>query len=443
MVSITHSNDGSIVQRNHALRSLLVGVENLLYFFLMLYFTGAIGGILFTDLNDLERDFPMARLMWYPIYAGIALLALRCFPQLLRISVFNPLILICVMICGISMLWSIDPGISMRRSVALLMTTMFGLVIAARYDWNGMVQRFAYVFGVLAIFTLIYVFIDPARATHSEIHIGAWRGPWVEKNYLGSQMTRGFIVMMCAFAMRPDRGWLWIPLGALCFLLVVLSTSKTALLACLAAIGLFFVLRMFRRYPVLRIPVAYFLVAGLVGFTAVITLAPELFLDLIGKDRTLTGRTDIWDALLRSIKQKPWLGYGYGVYWMDQLGPSYYVRLQLQWGIPTAHNGWIETWLSVGLLGVLSFLMMFVWTFILAFQRISRGGAETYWVILVLTAFFIFSLSESAVLQQNDFSWVIFVATAAKLFAFEKPYWRNKPRENYFTQIIYSGIRKD
>ncbi len=443
MVSITHSNDGSIVQRNHALRSLLVGVENLLYFFLMLYFTGAIGGILFTDLNDLERDFPMARLMWYPIYAGIALLALRCFPQLLRISVFNPLILICVMICGISMLWSIDPGISMRRSVALLMTTMFGLVIAARYDWNGMVQRFAYVFGVLAIFTLIYVFIDPARATHSEIHIGAWRGPWVEKNYLGSQMTRGFIVMMCAFAMRPDRGWLWIPLGALCFLLVVLSTSKTALLACLAAIGLFFVLRMFRRYPVLRIPVAYFLVAGLVGFTAVITLAPELFLDLIGKDRTLTGRTDIWDALLRSIKEKPWLGYGYGVYWMDQLGPSYYVRLQLQWGIPTAHNGWIETWLSVGLLGVLSFLMMFVWTFILAFQRISRGGAETYWVILVLTAFFIFSLSESAVLQQNDFSWVIFVATAAKLFAFEKPYWRNKPRENYFTQIIYSGIRKD
>ncbi len=442
MVSTIHSPE-SIAQRNYALGSLFAGFENVIYFLLMLYFTGAIGGILFTDLNDLERDFPMARLMWYPIYIGVALLGLRCFPQFLRISVFNPFIVLCVMLCGISMLWSIDPGITLRRAVALMMTTIFGLVIAARYDWNGMVQRFALVFGTLAIFTLIFGFIDPERATHNEIHIGAWRGPWVEKNYLGSQMTRGLVVLMCAFAMRPDRGWYWIPLGVLCFILVILSTSKTALLACLAAIGLFLVLRMFRRFPVLRIPVSYFFIAGVVGLGAMVAVAPEVLLELIGKDKTLTGRTDIWDALLRSIRDKPWLGYGYGVYWMDQLGPSYYVRLQLQWGIPTAHNGWIETWLSVGLAGVLAFAMLFIWTAMLAYQRISRGGAETYWVILVLSTYFIFSLSESSILQQNDFSWVIFVATAAKLFAFEKPYWRNKPRENYFTQVIPTFVKKD
>ena len=442
MVTTIHS-EGSIVQRNYAIGSLFSGFENVIYILLMLYFTGAIGGILFTDLNDLERDFPMARLMWYPVYAGIGLLGLRCFPQLIRISVFNGFLVICVMICGISMLWSIDPTITLRRAIALLMTTLFGLVIAARYDWNGMVQRFALVFGILALFTLVYGFIDPARATHAELHAGAWRGPWVQKNYLGSQMTRGLIVLMCAFAMRPDRAWFWVPAGILCFILVILSTSKTALIACIAAIGLFLILRMFRRFPFLRIPVAYFFIAGLAGFAAMAIVAPEVLLEAIGKDRTLTGRTDIWDALFRSIREKPWLGYGYGVYWKDQLGPSYYVRLQLEWGIPTAHNGWIETWLSVGLLGVLSFAMLFIWSSILAYQRISRGGVETYWVILVLAVFFIFSLSESSVLQQNDFSWVIFVATIAKLFAFEKPYWRDKPRENYFTQIIPTSIRKN
>jgi len=442
MVSTIHLN-GSVIQRKYALGYLFSGIENTIYFILMLYFTGAINGILFTDLNDFERDFPMARLMWYPVYVGIALLGLRCFPQFIRISVFNPLLVICVMVCGISMLWSIDPAITMRRFVALLMTTIFGLVIAARYDWNGMVQRFALVFGVLALFTLLHGIIDPERARHTELHVGAWRGPWVQKNYLGSQMTRAFVVMMCAFAMRPDRVWCWLPLGLLCFGLVILSTSKTALLACVVAIGLFLTLRVFRRFPVLRIPVAYFFITGLAGFAVMATVAPEFLLELIGKDRTLTGRTDIWDALLRSIKEKPWLGFGYGVYWLEQLGPSYYVRLQLQWGIPTAHNGWIETWLSVGFVGVLIFAMLFIWASILAFQRISRGGVETYWVILVLAVFFIFSLSESAVLQQNDFSWVIFVATVAKLFAFEKPYWRNKPRENYFTQRIPSSIKRD
>jgi len=33
-------------------------------------------------------------------------------------------------------------------------------------------------------------------------------------------------------------------------------------------------------------------------------------------------------------------------------------------------------------------------------------------------------MSESTILQQNDLSWVMLVATSAKLFAFDKPYWR-------------------
>jgi len=167
-------------------------------------------------------------------------------------------------------------------------------------------------------------------------------------------------------------------------------------------------------------------------------MIPDVLLGLIGKDSTLTGRTDIWDALFRSIQDKPLLGYGYGVYWLDPLGPSYYVRLSLQWGVPSAHNGWIETWLSVGAIGVGLFAVQYFWALILAVMRLRRGGTETYWVIMITLTFLVFSLSESSVLQQNDLSWVIFVATTAKLFSFERPFWRDRPRENYFTQKIPS-----
>ena len=161
-------------------------------------------------------------------------------------------------------------------------------------------------------------------------------------------------------------------------------------------------------------------------------VAPEFALGLIGKEITLTGRTDIWSGLIASIQQKPWLGYGYGVYWLDPLGSSYYVRLSLEWGIPSAHNGWLDTWLSVGALGVVVFGLFFAFTTILAFDRLRKGGTETYWVILSTIMFFAFSMSESTILQQNDLSWVMFVATSAKLFAFEKPFWRDRVRLPYF-----------
>ena len=45
--------------------------------------------------------------------------------------------------------------------------------------------------------------------------------------------------------------------------------------------------------------------AGTTIFVGLILVAPDMMLELIGKDRTLTGRTDIWDALLRSIKESP------------------------------------------------------------------------------------------------------------------------------------------
>jgi O-antigen ligase len=419
-------------QRNSAVIGALRGLENLIFFLLIFQFSTALIALFLTDFNNPEYQSPLARTLWYPGYLGVLLLTIRALPQVLRIAAFNPILILCVLICGVSVFWSIDPGITMRRAIAVLMTTLFGLVLAARYDWNGMVQRLAAVFAATALLSLLIALFLPEYGIHSEVHIGSWRGAWVEKNYMGGFMAKGVIVMLSAFAMRPDRFWIWLPFCALCFFLVLMSTSKTALLISLIGIGGFIFLRLYRRYTFIR-PILVLALLGVIGtIVGMLVFAPDFTFALIGKERTLTGRTDIWAGLIESIKLKPWLGNGYGVYWLDPLGPSYYVRLQLQWGIPSAHNGWIETWLSTGALGVGLFAVLFIMTIVLALDRLRKGGTETYWVILSTIMFLGFSMSESTILQQNDLSWVMFVATSAKLFAFEKPYWRDRVRLPYF-----------
>lgn len=424
----------SLEERDAAATKLLRHGEQFLYLILIFQFSTALVALLLTDMSNPDYESPIARLLWYPGYIAVFILTLRQLPHVLRIAVFNPFLILCILWCGISVLWSVDPGVTFRRTIALAITTLFGLAIAARYDWNAMVQRFAAVFGFVAIICLILGLFFPKYGVMSEIHVGAWRGAWVEKNYMGGAMTKGVVVTLCAFAMRPDRWWLWVPVCGLCFLLVLLSTSKTALLISLAMIGGFFAIRVFRRYPILRIPLMYSILLGFGIFATLMMTVPDAMFELIGKDRTFTGRTDIWNGLIASIKQSPWLGYGYGVYWMDPLGPSYYVRLELEWGIPSAHNGWFETWLSAGAVAVAMFGVLFAMTLMLAIDRIERGGTETYWVILSTVMFLMFSMSESTILQQNDLSWVMFVATSAKLFAFERPYWRDRIRLPYYLQ---------
>ena len=343
-------------------------------------------------------------------------------------AVFNPLLILAILWCGLSYLWSIEPDVTLRRSVALLMTTLFGLVLAARYDWNELVGRLALVFLFTALISLVLAVLVPRLGVMQEIHHGAWRGAWLEKNSFGVRMAMGLALMMSAFAMQPKRWWLWVPAGILCFGLVVMTTSKAALLAAMVALVGFLIIRVFRRFPILRIPVMYSVVVGLGVIGFLLTFMPDMMFDLIGKERTLTGRTDIWQALVLAIKEKQLLGYGYGAFWHDTNGPSYWVRFSLEWGVPTAHNGWIETWLSVGVVAVILFAIIYVITVLLALDRLYRGGVENYWVILSTVLFLMISLSESTILQQNDLSWVVFVATSAKLFAFSPAYWRPAPK---------------
>lgn len=68
------------------------------------------------------------------------------------------------------------------------------------------------------------------------------------------------------------------------------------------------------------------------------------FTSAVGRDSTLTGRTEIWSGLIPDVQSAPLLGVGFGSFWTP-------IRIARH-DIGEAHNGYLEIWLGLGFVGL-------------------------------------------------------------------------------------------
>lgn len=354
------------------------------------------------------------RIMWLPVYAlGLVWLVSRPMQGLRAVS-RAPLMLVLALLCMASALWSLDPGLSMRRGFAVVMSVLFGFAIAARWDWKQLITLLAITYAILAFGSLLAVVVSPSFGIQQEIHVGAWRGLWSEKNTLGAIMSYGASASIGAAAVMPKRRLFWLAVMALQAGLVLMSTSKTGLLALLLVVGGAMGIALVRRGFGFAALMIFFLVIGAGLGTLVLTLAPVEFLEMLGRDATLTGRTDIWDVLIGQVLDRPWTGYGYGAFWTVESGPVFWVRQATNWPVPTAHNGWLEVALAIGLPGLILLTLVYVGTVGRAAGRLFRGR-EVFFLLTFFAVVTTVSISESNLVHRNSLMWVVFVAVASKL----------------------------
>jgi len=364
--------------------------------------------------SETDPESTLLRMLWLPVYGfillGCASMPGRFFSVLVRIPF---LVFILILACA-SWSWSIDSAVTERRAIAIVATTLGGLFMAMRYDWRTMLRLFAAVWLFMAVVSIVSGIVAPGFSVMQDVHNGAWRGMWWEKNALGGHMARASFLM--AFLLLMDRPWrkLWAAALAMCVALVLLSTSKTALLGLLFGFGVLLAGALMRRGVVSTLSMIWAGVVLVGGAAMALVLAPEVVFQLLGRDATLTGRTDIWTALMDAIADRPWLGYGYGAFWGVDSQPAYMVRLATEWAVPTAHNGWLETALSIGLLGLAGLIMSYL-LFVFRAARLAVRDWTGLFALGVAGQFLLFSLSESIALQQNTIVWVTFVAVASKV----------------------------
>ena len=141
------------------------------------------------------------------------------------------------------------------------------------------------------------------------------------------------------------------------------------------------------------------------AFGGMMWLAPDTLFELLGKDPSLTGRTDIWEAVLRQSEKSPTLGFGFAAFWGLQSAPAEWVRDNTGWLVPTAHNGWLDLLVQLGSVGVTAMAVVLSLATLAAILRFRVLG-DGYWSILYLAVFLLQSASESFLLQHNSLAWV-------------------------------------
>ena len=311
-----------------------------------------------------------------------------------------------------STFWSDFPDITLRRSINFVGATFYGIYFAARYDLKQQVQLLAWGFGLVALMSyIVSTTLGKYGIMRDGVYDGAWQGVYLHKNNLAMQMSLSAIIFLISLMGSRRKKWGVLAAGLVfSILLVLLSRAATGLVLLItltAVLPLCSILR-FRwdlRMPVLMIGLV---VAG--GANVLISRYQEYLLGSVGKDATLTGRTDLWPYVWEMVEKRPWLGYGYEGFWRgwssEECG---YVWRAVGWLPPHAHNGLLELLLAFGWLGTAIFLLGFFINFLKSLTLIHLDKSpEACWPMIYMIFMILTNISEKNILSANMI-WSLYV----------------------------------
>jgi exopolysaccharide production protein ExoQ len=372
---------------------------------------------------------PLSRTVWFVLLGGGGYLAARHGARTLALlRTVNPFFLAFVVLATLSVVWSIEPSITVRRLIRLytMLLVCIGFTVVA---WHA--RRFQtylrIVLTAILLASAIFCLTDPEIAIHHEASaelVNAWHGITTSKNLLGSLSSCALVLWLHGWLAKDVGKFTALGGGGLAALCLIMSRSSTSLMATLFA--LFFLLLLLRSPTSMRRSMPYligiFAIAVLGYALAVLHLVPgsNLILEpitaLTSKDQTFTGRTQIWYLLNLHIKLHPLFGTGYGAYWIGPIpsSPSYEMIRQLYFYPTEGHNGYLDVINDLGFVGGACLLGYFI-TFLrqalrlMTFDRsqgalylalIFRGFladmSESHWFSVLSVDFVIFTLATFA-----------------------------------------------
>jgi exopolysaccharide production protein ExoQ len=317
----------------------------------------------------------------------------------------NKWIFIFFLYCLISVLWSDYQWISLKRWVKDFGNVIMVMVVLTEEEpleaLKALLARSSY---VLIPLTVLLVKYYP--------EVGRYYNPWTFQSYICGLTTDKNLLGMTLFVWSLSQLWLlfeWrgasdegegrIEMYAHLFLMLMTvwllfkSQSSTALfctvIGCCVLLGV--------QLPAIRDRAHRFGVYAVAMVLLVLVLhmtfnVGELLVGILGRDLTFTGRTEMWRMLLNQ-DVNPLLGSGYYSFWLGSrvatLSANYFYHLN------EAHNGYLETYLNGGLIGVFLLVVLLVTAIRRSQQEVVLGLSQGALRLAFVIAIAIYGMTEA------------------------------------------------
>ena len=356
------------------------------------------------------------RIFW-PALALVSVVAVALNPAFRTRTLIPPHIVylaLYLVLAGTSTVWAFAPEASVTRFVQQIMVVTSimapALLIARAPDlMRGLFVCFAF-----AISLSIFFVIGGYETIADGIAIGL-QGYFVGKNTLG-QCAAAALLLAIHEALYPGRRRVvGVIFAVLSVSLILFSNSKTSLGLALLVPLLAALLLMLQRTTGISpavFPVA--VVASYFVFSALTDIQVNRLSYYLYGDSTFSGRTIIWDYVFSEIQRRPFFGWGYQSFWLvGPDGPSIVNAPGWVKFMPNAHNGYYDTILETGYVGLI-LLLAFIVSTLHSIGRVSEHNPRRGWILLSLAFFvIIYNGLESLWVRGFEFLWVVFLIVAA------------------------------
>jgi O-antigen ligase len=366
---------------------------------------------LFLDAEPPIEGNPVWRSVLAISYLVVALVLVPWYREILFVLRRNWSLVALIFFAFLSSLWAGMPDLTLRKSIGLFGTTLFGMALAVRFTFQDQLRMLTWLFRILAVLSLGCVVLLPSLGISEQ---GEWRGVFDYKNAMGSVMGLSLLVeWQLLAASRLSK----VLKGLAMLLYAFLLLKSDSVTPAVAIVGTVILLKIYKFAALrLRIPLyAVFLITAILtsaGLSLVVANSDSV-MGVLGRSSNLTGRTEIWSLVVSFIPQRPILGYGYSGFWFGASPESFVVNRVMRGPVMYSHNGYLEMLLTLGVIGLLLTLVL-IGTGMrrsLYFSRQRQSGTEL-WPLAFLLYFILHNLGECTILMQ-DIEWAMCVSCIA------------------------------